>query len=102
MEGNNMQKRFITGVLLATLSGAVWSATDPNTLLSDDQKSIQDATEAYHQAVLHHGAASDDAKKAMDKMDAAKNQYQVDQLRVQELNRATQGTATSTGTTTTR
>jgi hypothetical protein len=61
------------------------AATDPQQILADDQKEIQQAQENYTQTVLYHGATSDDALKAKNKWDGAKNKYEVDKMRVQQL-----------------
>src|SRR5947209_1072958 len=47
------------------------AATDPQQILADDQKEIQQAQENYTQTVLYHGATSDDALKAKNKWDGA-------------------------------
>ena len=49
--------------------------TDPQQILADDQKEIQQAQENYTQTVLYHGATSDDALKAKNKWDDAFYQY---------------------------
>jgi hypothetical protein len=86
-------------VLVLGLTAFAAAATDPQQLIADDQKAIQTATENYHQAILYHGSASDDAQQAMNKLDAAKNKLTIDQQRAAQLQEIERTTPASGGAT---
>ena len=79
-------------VVLMGLSGCstskpstVTSAEQGQKLLAEDQRAIEKAEAEWKEAVLKHGASSDEAVKAQTALDQAKNKLAADQTHVQQL-----------------
>jgi hypothetical protein len=99
-------KALCVAVMVLGMAGCSWnssskgmstSESEISEILQEDQKRIDEAQENYRVAIVKYGDNSDEAKKALDELSAARNQYHIDVKRAQEARSVQFSTTTPTG-----